>query len=125
MVAKISLIPDDYINEYLLDPTISLNATSRSLFTILHKLVEELQISVKGIDDLRTRLLFTKQRLLHNNTEHDNGLRISNPMDNILQCLIVLDEFCKELACIIYSKNQIHVHQQSDTVSQPSTMTEV
>ncbi|KAI2797092.1 hypothetical protein RDWZM_007053 [Blomia tropicalis] len=125
LVAKISLIPDDYINEYLLDPTISLNATSRSLFTILHKLVEELQISVKGIDDLRTRLLFTKQRLLHNNTEHDNGLRISNPMDNILQCLIVLDEFCKELACIIYSKNQIHVHQQSDTVSQPSTMTEV
>ncbi|KAH9529533.1 hypothetical protein DERF_003412 [Dermatophagoides farinae] len=110
ILAKISLVPNEYINNYFLNPTIRLKNSDESLFNILHKLIESLQISVKGIDHLHEKLCKTKLKLLGEMipAEYEN---INHNKDNdekemkILQSLIVLDEFCKELSSIIYVKN--------------------
>src|SRR5690349_1583994 len=108
LLAKASLIPDEGINEYLLDPTTPVKATCRSLFGILHKVVEELQIDVKGIHDLRQRLHLTKKALLHEEADDAEPQHVNNQIESILlESLIILDEFCKELTSIILAKNQI------------------
>lgn len=103
ILAKISLVPNECINNCFLNP---MKTNDESLFNILHKLIENLQISVKGIDNLYEKLWKTKLKLL--------GERIPNEANDndddekekkILQSLIVLNEFCKELSSIIYVKN--------------------
>lgn len=109
MIAKLSLIPDEHINEYLLDPT--LNSSNRNLFAILYKLVEELQIGVQGITNLGKRFVATKKSLLGDHLSEEERLLCADDADKrigvVLQSLIVLDEFCKEVVCIIYAKNKI------------------
>ena len=98
------MIPDENIDEYLLD--LSHDANNLSLFGILHKLVEELQVAVKGITDLPQRLSNTKKLLLHEAIECTEYSEDEN-ICTILQSLIVLDEFIKELISIIFVKNQL------------------
>lgn len=109
MIAKLSLIPDEHINEYLLDPT--LNSSSRNLFAILCKLVEELQIGVQGISNLGKKFVATKKSLLGDHLSEEERQLCADDVNKkiglILQSLIVLDEFCKEVVCIIFAKNKI------------------
>lgn len=135
MIAKLSLIPDEDINEYLLNPTTSVDSSSndhsssRNLFAILYNLVEQLQIAVKGITDLQQQLFRTKQSLLREEVEVDQTGETDydkSKCNNILQSIIVLDEFCKELLAIIFVKNQILSScstQKSVMLAQPTNQT--
>lgn len=108
LLAKISLIPDKCLNEYLLDPTVSLHPNlGRSLFSILHQLIGRLQIEVKGIDNLQSKLTLTKRQLLGDPSANFDGQQQSPRTCQILKCCIVLDEFCKELCAIILAKHNI------------------
>lgn len=106
-MAKLSLIPNVYINEFFLDPTLNFSQNRPSLFNIMHKLVENLQISVKGIENLHYKLKITKSLLLGETIPAEQLLYIDNAEEKILQSLIVLEEFCKEISSIIYVKNYI------------------
>lgn len=111
LIAKLSLIPDEHVNEYLLDPTTPLNSSSRSLFSVLCKLVEELQIAVQGITNLGKRFVATKKSLLGESLTEEERLLCeehdAQKIGVILQSLIVVDEFCKEVICIIFAKNKV------------------
>ncbi|XP_027198642.2 FHF complex subunit HOOK interacting protein 2A-like isoform X1 [Dermatophagoides pteronyssinus] len=104
ILAKISLVPNEYINNCFLNPTILIKNSDESLFNILHKLIENLQISVKGIDNLHDKLYETKMKLLSGKIP-DHFYDNNEQETKILQSLIVLNEFCKELSSIIYVKN--------------------
>ncbi len=106
MISKLALFPHQNINEYLLDPTLPIAKGTRTLFGILHKLVDELQISVQGVSNLRDKLQLTRKALLG---ETDNNLDEVVLIDNenttrILEALIVIEEFCKELAAVSFVK---------------------
>ncbi|CAG2105053.1 unnamed protein product [Medioppia subpectinata] len=106
LISRLALFPNLYINEYLLDPTIPLVRGTRSLFSILHKLVDELQISVQGLNGLRDRLQITRKALLG---EADKEAEEANPGNDekttrIMEALIVIEEFCKELAAVSFVK---------------------
>lgn len=83
----------------------------RSLFNILHKLVEGLQVSVKGISGLQEKLCHTKRLLLLMDETAAEAARGEAATDEeitkTLQSVIVLDEFCKEIASIIYVKSYV------------------
>lgn len=106
LISRLALFPHKQLNEYLLDPTIPLVKGTRSLFSILHKLVDELQVSVKGLNGLKEKLRITRKTLLgetEKSTEQLN-LEFDEKTTRIIEGLIVIEEFCKELAALSFVK---------------------
>ncbi|RWS09224.1 hypothetical protein B4U79_11350 [Dinothrombium tinctorium] len=103
LLSKLALFPERHLNEYLLDPTIPLTKNSRSLFTVLHKVVDELQVKVQGVGNLQLKLRLTRNLLLGNN-EDISVKTIDESNSKTLEALIVIEEFCKELAALAFVK---------------------
>ena len=107
MLSRLALFPHRNINEYLLDPTIPLVKGKRSLFSILHKLVDILQISVQGVSGLKNKLEVTRKTLLGETDDKEAeqlSLEIDEKTTRIIEALIVIEEFCKELAAVSFVK---------------------
>ncbi|CAG2181055.1 unnamed protein product, partial [Oppiella nova] len=106
LISRLALFPNQYVNEYLLDPTIPLVRGTRSLFSILHKLVDELQISVQGLNGLRDKLQITRRALLGESDKTSEEVNEVNDekTSRIIEALIVIEEFCKELAAVSFVK---------------------
>jgi len=64
--------------------------------------VDTLQVKVKSIPFVGEKLLSIREQLLGNKTKE--GLVIDKNDQQILQALIVIEEFCKELAAIAFVK---------------------
>nr|XP_034371161.1 protein FAM160B1 isoform X2 [Arvicanthis niloticus] len=89
VLSRLSLFPHPHTHEYLLDPYVNLASGCRSLFSVI----------VRRIQDFTPKLLLVRKRLL--------GLEPEGPIvDHItlLEGVIVLEEFCKELAAIAFVK---------------------
>ncbi|XP_076313495.1 FHF complex subunit HOOK interacting protein 2A-like [Tachypleus tridentatus] len=99
LISRLALFPHPNLHEYLLNPLIPLVPTARSLYLVLLKLVEDIKVSVQGIQNLKKKLELTRKILL-NNEEGCNTFEESN----VLEAIIVLEEFCKELAAIAFVK---------------------
>lgn len=99
LISRLALFPHPNLHEYLLNPLIPLVPTARSLFTVLLKLAEDIQISVQNVQNLKKKLELTRKILL-TNEEGCNSFEESN----VLEAIIVLEEFCKELAAIAFVK---------------------
>lgn len=104
LITKIALFPHPNLNEYLLNPGLPLKENCRSLFSILHRIVECLQIQVKGVKQLKIKLSVIRTFLLGESTDL-NGYDISNQDQKILEAIIIVEEFCKELASVGFVKN--------------------
>lgn len=76
----------------------------RSLFSILHKIVDELQIQVQGVKQLKIKLNIIRNYLLGETTDL-NGSNITTGDQKILEAIIITEEFCKELASVFFVKN--------------------
>lgn len=64
--------------------------------------MDTLQVKVKSIPFVGEKLLSIREQLLGNKTKE--GLVIDKNDQQILQALIVIEEFCKELAAIAFVK---------------------
>lgn len=98
VLSRLSAFNHPLLNEYLLDPYIHLSHCSRSLFSVLIRLMGELMQRIQQVPKLTDRLLDTRRHLL--------GLSPSIGLEHLtlLRGLIVLEEFCKELAAIAFVK---------------------
>jgi hypothetical protein len=110
LISKIALYPHPNLNEYLLNPSIPLRTNARSLFSILHAIVDELQVSVAGIRCLRPKLNYVRQSLLGQQTGQGDDasaecLEIEKGEKKILETLVVVEEFGKELSAIAFVQN--------------------
>ncbi|RWS30829.1 hypothetical protein B4U80_11063 [Leptotrombidium deliense] len=103
LLSKLALFPEKHLHEYLLDASIPLSKGSRSLFSVLHKLVDELQIGVQGVGNLQMKLRLTRNLLL-GNSEDISVKSIDESNTKTLKALIVIEEFCKELAALVFVK---------------------
>ncbi|KAL0616615.1 Protein FAM160B1 [Plecturocebus cupreus] len=98
VLSRLSLFPHPHIHEYLLDPYVNLASGCRSLFSVIVRVVGDLMLRIQRIQDFTPKLLLVRKRLL--------GLEPEGPIiDHItlLEGVIVLEEFCKELAAIAFS----------------------
>lgn len=99
-----ALFPHPNLNEYLLNPSLPLKENCRSLFSILHRVVDLLQVEVLGVKQLKTKLNVIRTFLLGETTDLD-GFNITNKDQKILEAIIIIEEFCKELAATAVVKN--------------------
>ncbi|KAG7492462.1 hypothetical protein MATL_G00014670 [Megalops atlanticus] len=99
VLSKLALFPHPHLHEYLLDPYISLAPGCRSLFSVIVRVVGDLMLRIHRIPDFTPKLLLVRKRLL--------GLEPEGPgIDHVtlLEGVIVLEEFCKELAAVAFVK---------------------
>jgi len=97
-------LPHPYIHEFILNPTVSLNPSTLSLYTILRKLVETATVRCASIQHFPKKLQQARRALLH------DGVATTNTdcgEAHLLHGIVVLDEFCKELAAISLVKYHI------------------
>ncbi|GAB1302564.1 FHF complex subunit HOOK interacting protein 2A [Apodemus speciosus] len=90
VLSRLSLFPHPHTHEYLLDPYVNLASGY---------VVGDLMVRIQRIQDFTPKLLLVRKRLL--------GLEPEGPIvDHItlLEGVIVLEEFCKELAAIAFVK---------------------
>uniref|UniRef100_A0A8C5H557 FHF complex subunit HOOK-interacting protein C-terminal domain-containing protein n=1 Tax=Gouania willdenowi TaxID=441366 RepID=A0A8C5H557_GOUWI len=97
VLSKLSLLPHPHLNEYLLDPYINLAPGCRSLFSVIVRVVGDLMLRIHRIPDFTPKLLLVRKRLLGLEPE---GITIDHM--TLLEGVIVLEEFCKELAAIAF-----------------------
>ncbi|KAL0964179.1 hypothetical protein UPYG_G00320300 [Umbra pygmaea] len=99
VLSKLALLPHPHMHEYLLDPYINLGPGCRSLFSVIVRVVGDLMLRIQRIPDFTPKLLLVRKRLLGLEPE---GLNIDHM--TLLEGVIVLEEFCKELAAIAFVK---------------------
>ncbi|XP_063291164.1 FHF complex subunit HOOK interacting protein 2A [Pelobates fuscus] len=99
VLSKLSLFPHPHIHEFLLDPYVNLAPGCRSLFSVIVRVVGDLMVRIQRIPEFTPKLLLVRKRLL--------GLEPDGPIVDhmtLLEGVIVLEEFCKELAAIAFVK---------------------
>ncbi|XP_070821439.1 FHF complex subunit HOOK-interacting protein 2B [Chaetodon trifascialis] len=98
VLSRLTAFNHPLLHEYLLNPYIHLSHCSRSLFSVLIRLMGELMQRIQQVSNLTDRLLNVRRHLL--GLDHSTGLEHLT----LLRGLIVLEEFCKELAAIAFVK---------------------
>uniref|UniRef100_A0A8C6CC00 FHF complex subunit HOOK interacting protein 2B n=1 Tax=Monodon monoceros TaxID=40151 RepID=A0A8C6CC00_MONMO len=102
VLSRLALFPHPLIHEYLLDPYINLAPGCRSLFSVLVRVIGDLMQRVQRLPQLPGKLLLVRRHLM--------GQAPGRQLDHqtLLQGVIVLEEFCKELAAIAFVKFPPH-----------------
>lgn len=98
VLSHLAAFPHPHLHEYLLDPYLSLAPGCRSLFSVLVRVIGELMQRLQRVPHARAKLLLVRRQLL--------GLEPGEQMDHtvLLEAVVVLEEFCKELAAIALVK---------------------
>ncbi|XP_067879045.1 FHF complex subunit HOOK interacting protein 2A-like isoform X2 [Heterodontus francisci] len=98
VISKVALFPHPHLHEYLLDPYINLAPGCRSLFSVIVRVIGDLMQRIQRIPQFASKLLLVRRQLM--------GLEPEDIVDHatLLKGVIVLEEFCKELAAISFVK---------------------
>ncbi|XP_016429622.1 FHF complex subunit HOOK-interacting protein 2B [Sinocyclocheilus rhinocerous] len=98
VLSKLAVLPHPHLHEYLLDPYISLSPGARSLFSTIVRVIGDLMQRVQHIHNVTDKLMMIRRQLM--------GLEEETMVDHVtlLKGVIVLEEFCKELAAIAFVK---------------------
>uniref|UniRef100_A0A3B4ZEE8 FHF complex subunit HOOK-interacting protein C-terminal domain-containing protein n=1 Tax=Stegastes partitus TaxID=144197 RepID=A0A3B4ZEE8_9TELE len=98
VLSRLSSFSHPLLNEYLLNPYIHLSPSCRSLFSVLIRVMGQLMQRIQQVSNLSDRLLDTRRHLL--------GLKQETGREHLtlLRGVVVLEEFCKELAAIAFVK---------------------
>lgn len=98
VLSLLAAFPHPHLHEYLLDPYLSLAPGCRSLFSVLVRVIGDLMQRIQRVPHFRAKLLLVRQQLL--------GLVPGEQMEHatLFKGVVVLEEFCKELAAIALVK---------------------
>ncbi|XP_048186556.1 FHF complex subunit HOOK interacting protein 2B isoform X2 [Perognathus longimembris pacificus] len=102
VLSRLALFPHPHIHEYLLDPYINLAPGCRSLFSVLVRVIGDLMQRIHRVPQFPGKLLLVRKQLM--------GQVPGEQLDHqtLLQGVVVLEEFCKELAAIAFVKFPPH-----------------
>ncbi|XP_034286585.1 FHF complex subunit HOOK-interacting protein 2B isoform X2 [Pantherophis guttatus] len=102
MLSRLALFPHPRLHEYLLDPYLPLAPGCRTLFSVLIRVIGSLMHTAHRITDFSANLLLVRRKLMGLvSDEHPIGHQM------LLEGVIVLEEFCKELAAIVFVKSAL------------------
>lgn len=108
VITKITLFPHPHIQEYFLDPFLPAAPGCRTLFTVLSKVVNDLGVRITNIPDFQKQVTQVRKQLMGMVEEQQRP--VTSPLFNLpyidlLEGVIVLEEFCKELAAVTFVKH--------------------
>ncbi|XP_055776470.1 FHF complex subunit HOOK-interacting protein 2B [Salvelinus fontinalis] len=111
VLSRLAVFPHPHLHEYLLDPYIILAPGARSLFSVLIRVIGELMQRIEVIPNFTEKLVHVRRQLM--------GLDGESGVDHmlLLKGVIILEEFCKELAAIAFVKLPANTNlQNTDTL---------
>ncbi|XP_072033663.1 FHF complex subunit HOOK interacting protein 2A-like isoform X2 [Amphiura filiformis] len=100
VLSKITLFPHPLIHEYFLNPFLPVTPGCRTLNTVLQKVMIDLTMRMKAIPEFQSQVIQVRKQLMGMADERDDSL----PHIDLLEGVIVLEEFCKELAAVAFVK---------------------
>ncbi|XP_053257307.1 FHF complex subunit HOOK interacting protein 2B [Podarcis raffonei] len=105
VLSRLALFPHPHLHEYLLDPYLPLAPGCRTLFSVLIRVIGDLMQRIHRIPNFPTNLLLVRRGLMRlvPAEEQQIGHR------TLLEGVVVLEEFCKELAAIVFVKSMREV----------------
>lgn len=107
ILSKLALLPHPYLHELLLSTEIPIASGASTLFTVIQSLSKKLLAEIPRYPDFSNKIRDTAKRLLTNPPlmkETEEVKREVEDSDPLFEALIVLEEFCKELAAIAFIK---------------------
>ncbi|XP_045778838.1 FHF complex subunit HOOK interacting protein 2A-like isoform X2 [Maniola jurtina] len=102
IISKLALIPHPDLHEYLLEPCLPTAAATRTLFKTLRAVAGRLSADIPRIKNFRAVIESTRLQLMSEDPAYDE----IGEHNQLVESLIVLEEFCKELAAIAFVKHQ-------------------
>ncbi|XP_052888608.1 FHF complex subunit HOOK interacting protein 2A-like [Anopheles moucheti] len=123
ILSKLALFPHPYLHEILLNPEIPVAAGATTLWSVMQFLARQLLTEIPRVEGFQEKIKDTGRRLLSNpplyhkdcengeptsgNSYSAAGLPIEEEddiNDPLFESIVVLEEFCKELAAIAFVK---------------------
>jgi hypothetical protein len=109
ILSKLALLPHPYLHEILLSTEIAVIPGASTLFTVIQSLSKKLLAEIPRHPDFNNKIRETAKRLLANppllkESEPQAKAAPAEQSDPLFEALIVLEEFCKELAAIAFIK---------------------
>lgn len=101
ILSKLALLPHPYLHEILLNPEIPVAPGATTLWMCLQSLAKQLLLEIPRIENFQQKIADTGKRLLTNPPMISENDEEADPM---FEAIIVLEEFCKELAAIAFVK---------------------
>jgi len=105
VLSKLAQLPHPHLHEYLLNPTIPLVVGTRSLYTVLKDVLSVAVIRTESVLHFPKKMYACRRRLLG---DHSKEVREEEVLDQkeivLLEAILVIDEFCKELAAVTFVK---------------------
>lgn len=100
VVSRFCLVPHVHLTEFALDPLLDTREGARTLYTTLLDVVKVLESRAARIPQFRDKLVSTRKRLIGMDQDMENPEHRT-----LLEGVIVLEEFCKEVAAIAFVKH--------------------
>ncbi|PSN44327.1 hypothetical protein C0J52_11105 [Blattella germanica] len=98
LVSRLAMLPHPFLHEFLLNPLLPVLSGANSLFSTLQLVASELMTQVPALKNYKQLLPSTRQKLLGDGTD------APEEENSVLESVVVLEEFCKELAAIAFVK---------------------
>ena len=101
-------MPHPFLHEYLLNPAIPLGPGVRSLYTVLKSVLAEAITKSEAVAHFPLKMLTCRKKLLGpgDKVMVVKEVEMSGEEVALLEAILVLDEFCKELAAVTFVKYQ-------------------
>ncbi|KAJ6619977.1 FHF complex subunit HOOK interacting protein 2A [Pseudolycoriella hygida] len=103
ILSKLAFLPHPYLHEVLLNPELPISKGTNTLWSSMQFLARQLLLEVPRKEGFQKKIVETAKNLLmdpplmnETSTQDDN--------DPLFEALVVLEEFCKELAAIAFVK---------------------
>ncbi|CAH2054187.1 unnamed protein product, partial [Iphiclides podalirius] len=114
IVSKLALMPHPHLHEYLLNPSLPTARKTQTLFKVLQEVARKLTMEVPRIRNYKKVIENTRLQVMSEDPSYDE----SGDHNQLVESLIVLEEFCKELAAIAFVKYQHGMHMHRDSANQ-------
>ena len=107
VLARLAQLPHPFLHEYLLDPTVPLAPGARSMFTTIRAALDGLKAEAGAIERLDRKIFLCRKTLIgdgDSTVERRAALGLDVRETKVIDALIVLEEFSKEIAAIALAK---------------------
>ena len=106
LVSRLAMFPHPYLHEFLLNPTLPTSSSARTLYGVVGGLVDRARMEMESIEDLPRKVSIRRRTLVSKGAADKERpmFAMTSKETRIIDGLIVLEEFGKELAAIALVK---------------------
>ncbi|CAH0678067.1 unnamed protein product [Spodoptera exigua] len=108
IISQLALLPHPNLHEYLLNPMLPTAKKTPTLFKTLQEVARRLTMEIPRLRNFKKIIENTRLWLMSEDPSYDENA----DHNQLVESLIVLEEFCKELAAIAFVKYQHSLHMQ-------------